>query len=119
MYKMTWEMHPLVVDSRYKRQGIGRNLIQAIEGIAKEKGVIGIMLGTDDEQFRTSLSRVTISKGNIWEEIKKIKNLRNHPYEFYEKCGYMIVGMVPNANGKNKPDIWMWKGLDDKRITLP
>ncbi|HII3367322.1 TPA: aminoglycoside N-acetyltransferase AAC(6')-Ia, partial [Klebsiella michiganensis] len=21
------------------------------------------------------------------------------------------VGIIPNANGKNKPDIWMWKSL--------
>jgi aminoglycoside 6'-N-acetyltransferase I len=112
MYKTTWEMHPLVVDPQHQRQGIGRTLLEEIERIAKEKGIIGIVLGTDDEQFRTSLSQVTISRDNIWEEIKKIRNLRNHPYEFYEKCGYMIVGIVPNANGKNRPDIWMWKALE-------
>lgn len=112
MYKMTWEMHPLVVDPQHQRQGIGGTLLEEIEKIAKEKGIIGIVLGTDDEQFRTSLSQVTISRDNIWEEIKKIRNIRNHPYEFYEKCGYMIVGIVPNANGKNRPDIWMWKALE-------
>jgi aminoglycoside 6'-N-acetyltransferase I len=112
MYKATWELHPLVVDLPYARQGVGENLIKGIEGIAKRKGIIGIVLGTDDELFRTSLSQVTINKDNIWEELKTIKNLRDHPYEFYEKCGYMIVGVVPNANGKNKPDIWMWKGLE-------
>ncbi|ENY3597990.1 aminoglycoside N-acetyltransferase AAC(6')-Ia, partial [Acinetobacter baumannii] len=29
----------------------------------------------------------------------------------YKKCGYMIVGIIPNANGKRKPDIWMWKDI--------
>lgn len=111
MYQTTWEMHPLVVDLQYQRQGIGRTLLAKIEQIAREKGIIGIVLGTDDEQFRTSLSQITISRENIWKAIKTIKNLSNHPYEFYEKCGYMIVGIIPDANGKNKPDIWMWKGL--------
>ncbi len=111
LYKTTWEMHPLVVDTQYQRQGIGSALLAEIERLARGKGIIGIVLGTDDEQFRTSLSQVIISRENIWEEIKTIKNLRHHPYEFYEKCGYMIVGIIPDANGKNKPDIWMWKGL--------
>lgn len=112
LYKLTWEIHPLVVDSQHKGQGVGRYLVKNIERIAKNRGIIGIVLGTDDEQFRTSLSQVTIRRENIWEEIKKIRNLRHHPYEFYEKCGYMIVGVVPDANGKHKPDIWMWKGLE-------
>ncbi|EPU1074472.1 aminoglycoside N-acetyltransferase AAC(6')-Ia, partial [Klebsiella pneumoniae] len=42
-----------------------------------------------------------------------IKNIKNHPYEFYQKCGYSIVGVIPDANGKRKPDIWMWKKIND------
>ena len=48
---------------------------------------------------------------NIFDSIKNIKNINKHPYEFYQKNGYYIVGIIPNANGKNKPDIWMWKSL--------
>ena len=32
-----------------------------------------------------------------------------HPYEFYVKMGYKIVGVIPDANGIGKPDIWMAK----------
>ncbi len=111
MYEETWEMHPLVVDTRHQKKGIGRSLLEEIERIGREKGLRGIALGTDDEQFGTSLSLVSIDRSNIWDELKGIRNLGSHPYEFYEKCGYMIVGMIPDANGRHKPDIWMWKRL--------
>lgn len=32
-----------------------------------------------------------------------------HPYEFYQKLGYSIVGVLPDANGFEKPDIFMAK----------
>jgi hypothetical protein len=41
----------------------------------------------------------------------KIKNLHRHPFEFYQKAGFSIVGVVPDANGPGKPDILMAKRL--------
>jgi aminoglycoside 6'-N-acetyltransferase I len=37
--------------------------------------------------------------------------LRGHPYEFYQKMGFAIVGVMPDANGIGKPDIYMAKRL--------
>lgn len=48
---------------------------------------------------------------NAWEHISNIKNLRSHPYEFYQKMGYAIVGVIPDANGPGKPDIIMAKKI--------
>lgn len=31
------------------------------------------------------------------------------PHGFYEKLGFMIVGVMPDANGIGKPDIYMAK----------
>ncbi|HAT6669427.1 TPA: AAC(6')-Ia family aminoglycoside 6'-N-acetyltransferase [Corynebacterium striatum] len=119
MYKETWELHPLVVRPDYQNKGIGKILLKELENRAREQGIIGIALGTDDEYYRTSLSLITITslslititEDNIFDSIKNIKNINKHPYEFYQKNGYYIVGIIPNANGKNKPDIWMWKSL--------
>lgn len=108
---ITWEIHPLMVKSEYQKKGIGTKLLREIEKKVKEKGAINIFLGTDDELGKTSLSKVELEKSDIFDEIKKIKNLDNHPYEFYMKNGYKIIGVIPDANGPNKPDILMWKRL--------
>lgn len=46
---------------------------------------------------------------NLWEQIANIRNFKRHPYEFYQKLGYVIVGVMPDANGTGKPDIIMAK----------
>lgn len=42
---------------------------------------------------------------NIWEQVQRIKNWRGHPYAFYQKIGFIIVGVMPDASGLGKPDI--------------
>lgn len=111
LYKTTWELHPLVVKTEWQGKGIGSILLSELEMRAKQNGLIGMVLGTDDEHRRTSLSSIDITEENIFKSITNIRNLNNHPYEFYKKMGFFIVGIIPNANGKNKPDIWMWKNL--------
>jgi hypothetical protein len=32
-----------------------------------------------------------------------------HPFEFYRKVGFVIVGLLPDANGYGKPDIFARK----------
>lgn len=111
MYKVTWELHPLVVNPDEQNRGYGRLLINELENRAKANGIIGLVLGADDESNRTSLSSVSINRENIFSEIRNVKNTKDHPFEFYQKCGYTIIGIIPNANGYKKPDIWMWKDL--------
>lgn len=110
-YKATWELHPLVLGLEFHGKGYGKILMFQLEKIAKTKGITGIYVGSDDETNKTSLSQVDITPQNIFHEIANIKNHNNHPYEFYQKCGYFIVGIVPNANGNRKPDIMLWKGI--------
>ncbi len=105
-----WELHPLVVHSNFRRQGIGRALVLDLEDRVRERGGITLWVGTDDEDHMTSLSGVSLYP-NVWEHIAKIRNLRNHPYEFYQKLGFVIVGVMPDANGVGKPDIYMAKSL--------
>ncbi len=105
-----WEMHPLVVSRRFRGQGIGRRLVQDFELQVQARGGITVMLGTDDEDQRTTLSGVNLLP-DIFEHIARIRNRGRHPYEFYQKLGYVIVGVIPDANGFGKPDILMAKSL--------
>jgi len=103
-----WELHPLAVQPALHGQGIGRALVQDFEEQVRLKGGLTITLGSDDEDDMTSLSNVDLYE-NLWEQIRDIRNYKNHPYEFYQKMGYTITGVVPDANGRGKPDILMAK----------
>jgi aminoglycoside 6'-N-acetyltransferase I len=106
-----WELHPLVVAPDRQRQGIGRMLVQAFERAVRERGALTIMLGTDDVDGMTSLSGIDLYD-DPQAHIRNIRNLKGHPYSFYEKLGFVIVGVVPDANGRGKPDIIMAKRVD-------
>lgn len=103
-----WELHPLVVKKEFQYQGIGSLLIQELELEVAKKGGVTIYLGSDDEFGKTSLSDSDLYE-DTYLKIATIKNINKHPYEFYQKAGYKIVGVIPDANGIGKPDIWMAK----------
>ncbi|WP_371865758.1 GNAT family N-acetyltransferase [Dictyobacter kobayashii] len=105
-----WEIHPLVVDVNYQGQGIGRALVRDLEELVRQRGGMTITLGTDDEYDQTTLSGVNLFP-DPYIHIARIQNLKRHPYEFYQKLGYSIVGVVPDANGIGKPDILMARSL--------
>lgn len=105
-----WELHPLVVSHSCWGQGVGRALVTDLEEQVRSRGGLTLWLGTDDEENMTTLAGVDLYP-NIWEHIANIRNLRGHPYEFYQKLGFTIVGVLPDANGLGKPDIFMAKSL--------
>jgi len=111
-----YELHPLVVEIRYQRRGIGTMLIKALEREVYARGAVTIWLGTDDEDGRTSVSGIDLYP-DVLNKLGAIQNLKSHPYEFYRKNGFSIVGILPDANGYGKPDIHMAKrvsGRDEK-----
>jgi aminoglycoside 6'-N-acetyltransferase I len=103
-----WELHPLAVQHSLQGRGIGRALIADFEEQVRLQGGLTITLGSDDEDGMTSLSNVDLYE-NLWERIRDIRNLKGHPFAFYQKMGYVITGVVPDANGIGKPDILMAK----------
>ena len=103
-----WELHPLAVQPSLQGQGIGRALVEDFEEQVRQRGGLTITLGTDDEDEMTSLSNVNLYE-DIWGKVRNIHNLKGHPYEFYQKMGFVITGVVPDANGIGKPDILMSK----------
>jgi aminoglycoside 6'-N-acetyltransferase I len=103
-----WELHPLVVRPARQRQGIGRSLVLDLEAQVKERGGLTISLGTDDESNLTSLGGVDLYPDPL-AHLRHIHNRRGHPFEFYQKLGFVMIGVLPDANGFGKPDIFMAK----------
>ncbi|HAZ27676.1 TPA: N-acetyltransferase [Candidatus Acetothermia bacterium] len=103
-----WELHPLVVRPDRQGQGIGSALVSDLERLARERGVETLFLGTDDEDGQTNLSGVDVYS-DVLSWAAQLRNVRGHPFEFYRKCGFVVVGLVPDANGFGKPDILMAK----------
>lgn len=76
--------------------------------MVRQRGGLTIFLGSDDVDNMTTVSGVDLYP-DVWEHIARIRNLKGHPYAFYQKQGYSITGIVPDANGWGKPDILMAK----------
>lgn len=105
-YDHAWELHPLAVRKGFKNRGIGTKLVRALEQECAARGVLTVYLGADDEFGATSLGGTDLFE-NTYEKIQNVKNYKGHPFEFYQKLGYRIVGVIPDANGEGKPDIFM------------
>jgi aminoglycoside 6'-N-acetyltransferase I len=103
-----WEVHPLVVASAHRRIGIGRALIADLEQLAVANGVLTLWAGSDDEHNETTIGGVDLYE-DIPAAMRNIRNLRGHPFEFYLRVGFRIAGVLPDANGRGKPDIFLAK----------
>ena len=112
-----WELHPLVVRPDQQGRGIGRALVADLEERVRERGGITLWAGSDDEAGQTTLSGVDLYP-DVWEHVARIANPGRHPYEFYQKLGFVIVGVMPDANGPGKPDIYLAKRVSEPRRFL-
>jgi len=123
MYSYAFELHPMVVRHDWQRRGIGRALLKAFEAEARGMGALTVYLGSDDHVRATSVGGTNLFP-DVLGRAREIKNVKNHPYEFYVKCGYEVVGLIPDANGKGQPDIILAKSLmrgdvDEREKTPP
>jgi aminoglycoside 6'-N-acetyltransferase I len=107
-----WELHPIVVYPEARRRGIGRALVAAFEAEARARGGVTATLGTDDDTGITSLADVDLY-GNVPRHIAELRDLgKQHPFLFFQKLGFVVTGVMPDANGRGRPDIYMSKSLD-------
>lgn len=105
-----WELHPLVVRVSQQGKGVGRALVSDLEERVKARGGLTILVSTDDENEQTTLGGVQLFP-DVLGNLARIRNLKRHPYEFYQKLGYALVGMIPDANGVGKPCILLAKSV--------
>jgi len=106
-----WELHPLAVHPEFQGRGVGSALVHDFEELVRARGALTIHLGSDDVNKMTSLWGTDLYP-NVLGKLAAIRNLHRHPYSFYEKIGYVIVGAIPDANGFGKPDILMAKRIN-------
>jgi aminoglycoside 6'-N-acetyltransferase I len=106
-----WELHPMVVRREHRRRGMGRALVAAFEAEASRRGALTATLGTDDDSGMTSLADIDLYE-DVTRRIAELHDLgRSHPFLFYRKLGYVVTGVMPDANGRGRPDIFMSKRL--------
>ena len=108
-----WELHLIAVHKACQKRGVGTALIDALEEEVARCGGKMIYLSYGDESGATSLFGADLYE-DTFGKLANIKNIGNHPYAFFEKSGYKIVGVLPDANGRGKPDIIMAKRLRRK-----
>lgn len=108
-----WELHPLVVRRAHRRRGIGRFLVEVLETEVRDRGGLTITLGTDDDSGMTSLSDVDLY-ADVPGHLRDLRDLgRGHPFLFYRRLGFVVTGVMPDANGRGKPDIYMSKRVSN------
>lgn len=106
-----WELHPLVVRETSRRRGLGRTLVAAFEAEAASRGAFTVTLGTDDDSGITSLVDADLY-ADIAGHISGLRDLgHDHPFLFYRKLGFVVTGVMPDANGPGRPDIYMSKAV--------
>jgi len=106
-----FELHPLAVRCDRRRQGIGRAIVTALEDEARKQGGLTIHIGADDEKGDGETSFANV---DLYDDLPgKIKSFSpgRHQTGFYLKLGYKIIGVMPDANGIGKPDIYLGKRL--------
>jgi len=106
-----FELHPLVVRRGWQGKGVGRDLVCALEEAARARGALTFWAAADDEKpgGETSFANADLYDGLP----ERIRNFEPgaHQSAFYLKLGFKIVGVMPDANGKGKPDIFLAKAL--------
>jgi len=107
---LVWQLHPIVVDAAQRRHGVGRALVQDLEGILTARGGLTLWAGSDDLAGETSLGGVDLYSA-LPDAFSAVRSWGNHPLPFYRRLGFHIIGVMPDANGPGRPDIFLAKRL--------
>lgn len=109
----SWELHPLVVRHDKRGRGIGAKLAADLEEQISRRGGGTLYLGTDDVAGQTSIGNKDLYPG-VLTKLLDIESIGGHPFQFYLKQGFEVVGCLPDVNGPGKPDIMMAKYIPNE-----
>lgn len=108
VYGHVWELHPLLVAVARQRKGYGRALAEDLERQAALRGAGVLIVGTSDEVGATSL----YGRDLYDDPLGALMNMRvrpSHAVRFWQRIGYQIVGVTPDAEGPGMPSIHLAK----------
>lgn len=94
-----WELHPLVVRGDRQRRGIGCSLVADLEEQVRARGAHTVFVAADNDIRVEASTAWNDLYPNVLERLRDIRGVGGHQYEFYERCGYVIVGVVPDGAG--------------------
>jgi len=107
---LVWELHPIVVDESHRRHGVGRALLLDLEAILTTRGALTLWAGSDDLAGETSLGGVDLYSA-LPKRLAEVHSWGGHPLPFYRRVGFHVTGVMPDANGPGRPDIFLAKRL--------
>jgi aminoglycoside 6'-N-acetyltransferase I len=107
---LVWQLHPLVVDAAQRRHGVGRALVMDLEAILTARGGLTLWAGSDDLAGETTLGGVDLYSA-LPDAFSAVHSWGNHPLPFYRRLGFHVIGVMPDANGLGRSDIFLGKKL--------
>jgi aminoglycoside 6'-N-acetyltransferase I len=107
---LVWQLHPIVVDEACRLHGVGRALIVDLEAILTARGGLTLWAGSDDLAGETSLGGADLYSG-LPADLGEVRSWGRHPLPFYRRLGFQLIGVMPDANGPGRPDIFLGKRL--------
>lgn len=113
-YSSVWELHPLVVASEVQGQGIGGHLLDVMETAAAQAGINTVVVSSDDDYGGTSLFGQDLYP-DVLGHLQALTIKTHHPVSFYQRHGYVVTGVVPDAAGQGNHDIQLSKWVGPPR----
>jgi aminoglycoside 6'-N-acetyltransferase I len=107
---LVWELHPIVVGEAHRRAGIGGALVRDLEDILASRGALTLWAGSDDVAGETSLGDLDLY-ADLPKALADVRSWGRHPLPFYRALGFRLIGVMPDANGRGRPDIFLGKRL--------
>ena len=107
---MVWELHPIVVAEAQRKRGIGRALVMDLEKLLAARGALTLWAGADDLSGETSLGGIDLY-AEPPSALNRVTSWGSHPLPFYKRLGFQLIGVMPDANGAGRPDIFLGKRL--------
>lgn len=105
-------MQLLVVDPPFQRRGVGRTLLRTVEEAGRELGMSTLMIALDDEAGLTPLAGRSLFPDPLAPMTKFVPPAA-HPSTFLKRMGYALTGVLPEAAGPGRPELWFARSLED------